>query len=131
MGIESFLKRWTIRDSTTTVIAVEDQLHIDRVGNSPKVKFRCESPNPGTPGLWKAVKDCRWLENGGPAGHLEGTISDSSGDSYPLVFTFAEGSPNLIHLAVVGMPTSEGGVVAMAGHGGGAGSAGGDDEPPH
>ena len=128
MGIESFLKRWTIRESTTTVIKADDQLHIDRVGNSPKVKFRCESPNPDTPGLWKAVKDCRWLENGGPAGHLEGTISDSSGDSYPLVFTFAEGSPNLIHLAVVGMPSSGGGVIALGG--GSGGGAGGDDDPP-
>ena len=48
MGIENFLKRWTIRESDTTVIAVGDKLHIDRVGNSPKVKFRCESPNSGT-----------------------------------------------------------------------------------
>lgn len=130
MAIDSFLKRWTIRKSDTNVIAVGDILYVDQVGNSPKVKFRCESPNPDTPGLWDAVKDCRWLKNGGPAGHLEGTISDSSGDSYPLVFTYAEGSPDLIQVAVVGMPTREGGVVVMAGHGGG-GSAGGDDEPPH
>ncbi len=126
MGIESFLKRWTIRESDTEVIAVGDKLHIDRVGNSPKVKFRCDSPNPGTSTLWDDVKNCKWSENGGPAGHLEGTISDSSGDSYPLVFTYAEGSPDRIHVAVVAMPASGGGVVVMA-HGG-AGSAGGDDE---
>ena len=131
MGIESFLKRWTIRESDTSVIAVGDKLHVDRVGNSPKVNFRCDSPNSGTSERWDKIKDCRWLENGGPAGHLEGTISDSSGDSYPLVFTYAEGSPNRIHMRVVAMPASEGGVAAMGGHGGGAGSAGGDDEPPH
>ena len=124
MDIESFLKRWTIRESDTDVIAVGDKLHIERVGNSPKVKFRCESPNSGTADLWDDVKDCKWSENGGPAGHLEGTISDSSGDSYPLVFTYAEGSPNRIHVEVVAMPTSGGGVVARS-HGGGAG---GDDE---
>ena len=45
MGIESFLKRWTIRNSDTDVIAEDDILHIDRVGNSPKIKFRCESPD--------------------------------------------------------------------------------------
>ncbi len=125
MGIENFLKRWAIWESTTTVIAVGDKLHIDRVGNSPKVKFRCDSPNPGTSELWDDVKDCKWSENGGPAGHLEGTISDSSDDSYPLVFTYAEGSPNRIHVEVVAMPASGGGVVAT-GHGG-AGSAGGLD----
>ena len=125
MSIESFLKRWTIRESDTNVIAVDDKLHIDRVGNSPKVKFRCDSPNSGTAELWGDVKDCKWSKNGGPAGHLEGTISDLSGDNYPLVFTYAEGSPNRIHVAVVAMPASGGGVVALGG--GGAGSAGGDD----
>ncbi len=129
MGIENFLKRWTIRQSTTTVIAVDDKLHIDRVGNSPKVKFRCDSPNPGTSELWDDVKDCKWSENGGPAGYLGGTISDSSGDSYPLVVTYAENSPNRIHIEVVTMPVSEGGVVTLGGRGGGAGSAGGDDDP--
>ena len=128
MGIENFLKRWKIQESTTSVIAVDDKLHIDRVGNSPKVKFRCDSPNSGTVELWDDVKDCKWAENGGPAGHLEGTISDSSGDSYPLVFTYAEGSPDRIHVEVVAMPTSGGGVVALS-HGGGAGSAGGLDDP--
>lgn len=125
MSIENFLKRWTIRESTATVIAADDQLHIDRVGNSPKVKFRCDSPNPNAPELWDDVKDCKWSENGGPAGHLEGTISGSSGDSYPLVFTYAEGSPNRIHIEIVAMPVGGGGVVALGG--GGAGSAGGDD----
>ncbi len=128
MGIENFLKRWTIRESTTTVIAVDDQLHIDRVGNSPKVKFRCESPDPGTSKLWDDVKDCKWSENGGPAGHLAGTISDASGDSYPLAFMYAEGDHDRIHLAVVAMPDSGGGVVALGG-GGGGGNAGGDDDP--
>jgi hypothetical protein len=125
MGIESFLKRWTIRESDTEVIAVGDKLHIDRVGNSPKVRFRCDSPNPGTSEHWDDVKDCKWSENGGPAGHLEGTISDSSSASFPLVFTYAEGSPNQIHVAVVAMPASGGGVVALGG--GSAGGAGGDD----
>ncbi len=125
MGIENFLKRWTIRNSDTTVIAVGDKLHIDRVGNSPKVKFRCESPNPGTSELWDDVKDCKWSENGGPAGHIEGTISDASSDSFPLVFTYAEGSPNRIHMAVITMPASGGGVVALGG--GSAGGAAGDD----
>ena len=130
MDIESFLKRWTIRESDTDVIAVGDKLHIVRVGNSPKVKFRCESPNSGTADLWDDVKDCKWSKDGGPAGHLEGTILDSDGNSYPLVFTYAEDSPfDRIHMRVVAMPTSEGGVVAMGGHGGGAGSAGGDDDP--
>ena len=128
MAIESFLKRWTIKEATTSVIAVGDELHIDRVGNSPKVKFRCVSPNSGTAELWEDVKRCKWSENGGPAGHLEGTISDSSGDSYPLVFTYAEGSPNRIHIAVVAMPADGGGEVVMAHGGGGAGSAGGDDD---
>ena len=127
MGIESFLKRWTIRDSDTTVIAVGDQLHIDRIGGSPKVKFRCESPNSGTAERWDDVKNCRWREDGGSAGHLEGTISDSSGVSYPLVFTYAEGSPDLIHIAVVAMPASGGGGVEAASTGG-AGGAGGDDD---
>ena len=124
MGIENFLKRWTIQDSTTTVIAANDELHIERVGGSPKVKFRCVSPNSGIVDSWSGVKDCRWRENGGPAGHLEGTISDSSGTSYPLVLTYAEGSPNRIHIAVVAMPRD---VVAMT-NGGGAGSAGGIDD---
>jgi hypothetical protein len=126
MGIENFLKRWTIRESTTTVIAADDQLHIDRVGNSAKINFRCDSPNPGTSELWDDVKDCRWSQNGGSAGHLQGTISDQSGGNYPLVITYAENSPNRIHIEIVAMPVSGGGVVAMGG--GGAGSAGGDDE---
>ena len=125
MGIENFLKRWTIRESDTDVIAVGDQLHIERVGNSPKVKFRCDSPNPGTPERWDDVKDCKWSEDGGPAGHLGGTISNSSGDSYPLVVTYAENSPNRIHIEIVAMPASGGGVVALV-----AGGAGGDDDPP-
>jgi hypothetical protein len=126
MGIENFLKRWTIRESTTTVIAADDQLHIDRAGNSAKINFRCDSPNPGTSELWDDVKDCRWSQNGGSAGHLQGTISDQSGGNYPLVITYAENSPNRIHIEIVAMPVSGGGVVAMGG--GGAGSAGGDDE---
>ncbi len=130
MGIENFLKRWSIRESMTTVIAVGDQLHIDRVGNSGKVDFRCDSPNTGTPELWDAVKDCRWLPKGGPAGHLQGTISDQSGGDFPLVITYAAGSPDRIHLEVVAMPISGGDVVAMGGGGGGAGNAGGDDDPP-
>ena len=129
MGIEDFLKRWTIRDSTTTVIAAVDQLHIDRMGNSPNIRFRCDSPNSGTTELWDDVKDCRWSPKGGPAGHLQGTISDQSGGNYPLVITYAEDSPNRIHLAIVGMPISGGDVVAMGGGGGGAGGAGGDDDP--
>ena len=128
MGIENFLKRWKIQESTTSVIAMDDKLHIDQVGNSPKVKFRCDSPNSGTVDIWDDVKDCQWAEYGGPAGHLEGTISDSSGDSYPLVLTYAEGSPDRIHVEVVAMPTSGGGVVTQS-HGGGAGSAGGLDDP--
>ena len=72
MGIENFLKRWAIWESTTAVIAVDDKLHIDRVGNSPKVKFRCESPNSGTGELWDDVKNCKWSENGGPAGSRVG-----------------------------------------------------------
>ena len=101
MAIENFLKRWTIQESTTTVIAAGDRLHIDRVGNSVKTNFRCESSNPGTPELWDDVKDCKWLRDGGPAGHLQGTISDQSGGNYPLVLTHAVGSPNLIHLEIV------------------------------
>ncbi len=127
MGIENFLKRWTIRNSDTVVIAVGDKLHVERVGGSPKVKFHCDSPNSSTSELWDDVKDCKWSENGGPAGHLEGTISDSSGDSFPLVFTYAEGDPNQIHVAVVAMPASGGGVVALGG--GSGGGAGGDDDP--
>lgn len=125
MGIESFLKTWTIRSSDTDVIAVDDKLHIERVGGSPKVKFRCESPDSGTVDSWSGVKDCRWRESGGPEGHLDGTISDSSGGDFPLVITYAEGSPNRIHIAVVAMPASGGGVVALGG--GSAGGAAGDD----
>lgn len=121
MGIESFLKRWTIRSSGTDVIAVDDKLHIDRVGNSPKVEFRCESPNSGTEKRWSEVTDCKWRKKGGPAGHLEGTISDSSGGDFPFVITYAEGSPNRILITVAAKP----GDVIPAGHG--AGSAGGDD----
>ncbi len=125
MGIENFLKRWTIRNSDTTVIAMGDKLHINRVGNSPKVKFRCDSPNSNTSERWDDVKDCRWRENGGPAGHLQGTISDASDDSFPLVITHAENSPTRIHIEIVAMPVSGGGVVALI-----AGGAGGDDDPP-
>ncbi len=126
MGIENFIKRWTIRESDTDVIAVNDKLHIDRVGNSPKVKFRCESPNSDTTERWDDVKDCRWRENGGPAGHLQGTISDASGDSFPLAITYAENSPNRIHIEIVAMPVNGGGVVTFTL----AGGAGGDDDPP-
>ena len=126
MAIENFLKRWTIRESTTTLIAVGDKLQIDRVGNSPKVKFDCESSNSGTSELWDDVKNCKWSENGGPAGHLAGTIADADGDSYPLAFTYAEGDPNRIHLEVVAMPKGGGGVIALGG--GSGGGAGGDDD---
>lgn len=130
MSIESFIKRWTIRDSTTTVIAVNDQLQIDRVGNSPKVKFRCDSSDPGITALWDDVNKCKWSDGGGPAGHLQGTISDQTGSDYALVITYleVEGSPNQIHLSVVGVPVS-GEVVAKL-IGGGGGGAGGDDDPP-
>ncbi len=127
MSIENFVKRWTIRNSDTDVIAVGDELHIDRVGSSPKVKFRCDSPNSGTSDRWGDVKDCKWRENGGPAGHLEGTISSSDGHDYPLVFTYAEGSPDLIRIEVVAMPAKGEGAVILS-HSGGAGSAGGDDD---
>ena len=127
MAIENFLKRWTIRESTTTVIAVDDRLHIDRVGNSPKVKFRCESSNPGTSELWDDVKDCKWSPDGGSAGHLQGTISDQSDTNYPLVITHAAGSSNLIHIEIVALPVTGGDVVALGG--GGAGSAEGNDDP--
>jgi hypothetical protein len=127
MGIENFLKSWTIRNSDTTVIAVGDKLDVERVGGSPKVKFHCDSPNSGTSELWDDVKDCKWSENGGPAGHLQGTISDQSGGNFPLVITYAENNPNRIHIEIVAMPVSGGGVVALGG--GGAGSAGGDDDP--
>lgn len=130
MGIENFLKRWTIRESTTTIIEVKDELHIDRVGNSANIKFRCDSTDPGRSGLWDDVKDCKWSPNGGPAGHLHGTISDQSDGNYPMVITYAENSPNRIRLEIVGMPISGGDVVAASGHGGGGGGAGGDDEPP-
>jgi hypothetical protein len=126
MGIENFLKRWSIRESTTTVIAADDQLHIGRKGHSVKINFRCDSPNPGTPELWDNVKDCRWSPNGGPAGYLQGTISDQSGDNYPLVITYAEDSPNRIHIEIVAMPIGGGDVIASHG---GAGGAGGDDDP--
>ncbi len=122
MGIESFLKRWTIRHSDTDVIAVDDKLHIDRVGNSPKIKFRCESPDSGTVQRWSDVDDCKWRNKGGPAGHLDGTILDPSGDDLPLVITYAEGSPNRILITVVAMP----GRIVPAVHG--AGSAEGDDD---
>ena len=128
MSIENFLKRWTIRESTTTVIAVNDKLHIDRVGNSPKVKFRCESPNPGTSELWADVKDCKWSENGGPAGQLEGTISDQTDSNYSLGITYTENNPNRIDLNIVAMPVSGEVVTEIAGSGG-AGGAGGDDDP--
>ncbi len=123
MGIENFLKRWTIRESDTDVITVSDKLRIDRVGKSPKVKFRCRSPNSGTSERWDDVKDCRWRENGGPAGHLQGTISDASGDSFPLAITYAENSPNRIHIEIIAMPVRGGRVVALI-----AGGAGGDDD---
>ena len=129
MSIENFVKRWTIGESTTTVIAVGDKLHIDRVGNSPKVKFRCDSPDSGTADLWDGVNNCKWSDNGGPAGHLQGTISDQTGSNYPLVITYVEGSPNQIHLEVVGVPVS-GEVVARIIGSGGAGGAGGTDDPP-
>ena len=129
MSIENFLMRWTIRESTTTVIDVKDRLHIDRVGNSSKVKFRCDSTDPVRSKLWHDVKDCKWALNGGPAGHLQGTISDQSGGINSLEITYAENSPNRIRLEFVGMPDSGGEVGTLAGHGGGGGGAGGDDDP--
>ena len=121
MAIESFLKRWTIRNSDTNVIAADDKLHIDRIGSSPKVEFRCVSPDSGTEKRWSEVTDCRWRKKGGPAGHLEGTISDASGGDFPLVITYAEGSPNRIIITVAAKP----GDVTPTLHG--AGSAEGDD----
>ena len=131
MAIENFVKRWTIRNTTTDLIAVDDQLHIERVGNSPKVEFRCDSPNSGTSKSWGDVKNCKWSKHGGPAGHLAGTIADADGDSYPLAFTYAKGANgehDRIHLEVVAMPKGGGGVVALGG--GSGGGAGGDDGPP-
>ncbi len=122
MGIDSFLKTWTIRSSDTDVVAVDDKLHIDRVGKSPRIKFRCESPDSGTVQRWSNVDDCKWRKKGGPAGHLEGTISDSSGGDFPLVVTYAEGTPNRIHITVAAMP----GEIVIAVHG--AGDAEGDDD---
>jgi hypothetical protein len=127
MAIENFLKNWTIRTSTTSVIAIDDKLSIARDGQTPKIKFRCESPNHATVALWAAVHDCQWFTGGGDAGHLAGTISDPSNDDYPLAITYAEGSPNLIHLEVVRAPAGDGSVIAMGG-GDGGGGAGGDDD---
>lgn len=123
MSIENYLANWTIRESTTTLIAVADQLDISRVGNSDRVKFRCDSPNPDTRKSWDDVKKCTWHADGGSAGSLEGEISDSSGDEYSLTISLAEGSPNRVHIDIV--DASSGGA-AMASQGG-AGSAEGDD----
>ncbi len=127
MAIENFLKKWAIRTSTTSVIAIDDKLRIDRDGRTPKIRFRCESPNQATVALWAAVHDCQWFAGGGDAGHLAGTIADPANDSFPLAITYAEGSPNRIHLEVVGAPSGDGSVIALGG-GGGAGDAGGDDD---
>ena len=129
MDIENYVGRWSIRNSTTPVIDAGDQLHIARKGRTEKVNFRCESSNSVTVAIWAAVHDCQWFSGGGEAGHLGGTISDASGNDYPLVLTYAAGSPNLIHIAVVTVPIG-GGDVAAAGGDDGAGGAGGDDEPP-
>ena len=129
MDIENFVRRWTIRDSTTPVIGVGDQLHVSRRGQTLGVNFRCESSNQATVAIWAAIHDCQWFSGGGEAGHLSCTIGDASGDQYPLVVTYAAGSPNLIRITVVAVPIGGGDVVA-AGGGDGAGGAGGDDEPP-
>ena len=129
MSIENFVKSWTIRQSTTTLIAVGDKLNIDRVGNSPKVKFRCDSSDPGITALWDKVNNCKWSENGGAAGQLEGAISDQSDSDYSLEITYTENTengPNQIDVNIVAVPVS-GGVTSAAAGSGGAGGAGGDD----
>ena len=128
MDIENFVGRWTIRDSTTPVIGAGDQLHVSRKGQTNGVNFRCKSSNPATVAIWAAVHDCHWFSGGGEAGYLGGTIGNPSGDQFPLVITYAAGSPNLIHIAVVAVPIGGGDVVAAGG--GGAGGAAGDDDPP-
>lgn len=129
MDIENFVGRWTIRNSTTPIIDVNDQLHVRRKGQTNGTNFRCESSNQATVAIWAAVHDCQWFSGGGEAGYLSGTIGDASGDQYPLVITNAAGSPNLIHITVAAVPVGGGDVVA-AGGGDGAGGAGGDDQPP-
>lgn len=129
MDIENFVGRWTIRDSTTPIIDVGDQLHVSRKGQTNGTNFRCESSNQATVAIWAAVHDCQWFSGGGEAGYLSGTIGDASGDQYPLVITYAAGSPNVIRITVVAVPIGGGDVVA-AGGGDGAGGAGGDDDPP-
>ena len=129
MDIENFVGRWTIRDSTTPIIDAGDQLHVSRKGQTNGTNFRCESSNQATVAIWAAVHDCQWFSGGGEAGYLSGTIGDASGDQYPLVITYAAGSPSLIHITVAAVPIGGGDVIA-AGGGDGAGSAGGDDEPP-
>lgn len=126
MGIESFLKRWTIRESTSSLIAVDNKLNIDRVGNSNKVKFRCKSPNPDTIKSWDEVKNCKWFPDGNSAGHLAGSISDQSGGDYTMTLNHADGGPNRIHIDFVAA-SARGTEVAALGDGG-AGSAEGDDE---
>ena len=129
MSIENFIKSWTIQQATTTLIAAGDKLNIDRVGNSPKVKFRCDSSDPGITALWDKVKNCKWSDNGGPAGQLEGAISDQSDSDYSLEMTYTENTengPNQIDVNIVAVPVS-GGVTSAAAGSGGAGSAGGDD----
>ena len=126
MGIENYIKRWAISESTTTIIAVGDKLHIDRVGSSPRVKFRCSSSIPAISESWGNVDDCNWFKNGGPAGHLSGTILDASGNSFPLVVTYAENSPDKIHIEIVAMPVVGGEVVLVTT----AGGAAGEDDPP-
>ena len=124
------MTRSSIQKSTTTVIAADDLLYVGRKGKSAKIDFRCVSDNPGTSELWNDVKDCKWSENGGLAGHLQGTISDQSGGNHSFEFTYAEGIPNRIHLEIAAMPVSGGDLVTMGGGGGGAGSANGNDDPP-
>ena len=128
MDIENFVRRWTIRDSTTPVIGVGDQLHVSRRGQTLGVNFRCESSNQATVAIWAAIHDCQWFSGGGEAGYLSCTIGDASGDQYPLVITYAAGSPNLIRITVVAVPIGGGDIVVAAGDG--AGGAGGDDDPP-
>ncbi len=129
MDIENFVGRWTIRNSTTPVIGVDDKLHISRKGQTNGVNFRCESSDQARVAIWAAVHDCQWFSGGGEAGYLGGTITGASRNDYPLVLTYAAGSPNLIHITVAAVPIG-GGDVITAGGGDGAGGAGGDDDPP-
>ena len=124
MSIENFVANWTIRESTTGLIAVDDQLDISRIGNTDRVKFRCDSPNPDTKKSWDHVKKCEWHADGDSAGHLKGEISDDSDGEFSLTINLAKGSPNRIHIDIVGV-SSGGAEVALRGA---AGSAEGDDD---